>query len=102
MTFPEDVLARVGIFILGTCGFLVARHIYNRKKNAHGVLSRRLFVFLFFSLPLRLYKVAVSACPTKKIQKSKTSLNLGPWKLGEGWGRSGARGRGAPAKKAKK
>ena len=38
MTFPEDVLARVGIFILGTCGFLVARHIYNRKKNAQPLI----------------------------------------------------------------
>lgn len=32
MIFSEDVLARVAIFILGICGFFVARHIYKHKK----------------------------------------------------------------------
>lgn len=34
MTFPEDVLIRIAIFVLGVCGFLVAKHIRNHKiKN---------------------------------------------------------------------
>ncbi len=32
MTFPEDVLIRIAIFVLGVCGFLVARHIFKHKK----------------------------------------------------------------------
>lgn len=33
MIFPEDVLTRLGIFVLGFCGFLVARHIHNHKNS---------------------------------------------------------------------
>ncbi|MEX2052087.1 MAG: vitamin K epoxide reductase family protein [Candidatus Paceibacterota bacterium] len=32
MIFSEDILARVAIFILAVCGFLVAKHIYKHKK----------------------------------------------------------------------
>ncbi len=33
MIFPEDVLLRVAILILGLCGFTVARHISKHKNN---------------------------------------------------------------------
>ncbi len=32
MTFSDDVLVRIAIFILGVSGFLVAWHIYKHKK----------------------------------------------------------------------
>ncbi|OGI94968.1 hypothetical protein A3A03_02230 [Candidatus Nomurabacteria bacterium RIFCSPLOWO2_01_FULL_40_18] len=32
MTFSDDILIRVAIFVLGVCGFLVARYIYTHKK----------------------------------------------------------------------
>ena len=32
MTFPENILIKVAIFVLGLCGFMVARHIYKHKK----------------------------------------------------------------------
>lgn len=34
MIFTYEVLVRIAIFVLGVSGFLVARHIYNHKKNA--------------------------------------------------------------------
>lgn len=33
MTFSEDVLLRMAIFVLGLCGFWVARHIYKHKNS---------------------------------------------------------------------
>ncbi len=33
MIFSSDIEARVAIFILGICGFLVARHIFKHKNN---------------------------------------------------------------------
>ena len=33
MIFSEDVLVRIVIFILGLCGFAIARHIYHHKNN---------------------------------------------------------------------
>ncbi len=33
MTFSEDILARVIVFILGVCGFFVAFHIYKKKRG---------------------------------------------------------------------
>jgi uncharacterized membrane protein len=33
MQFSNDVLAQAAIFVLGVCGFLVARHIYKHKNN---------------------------------------------------------------------
>jgi len=32
MIFSDDVLARMTIFVLAICGFLVSRHIYKHKK----------------------------------------------------------------------
>ncbi|MCE9548780.1 vitamin K epoxide reductase family protein [Candidatus Nomurabacteria bacterium] len=32
MIFSEDVLIRTAIFVLASCGFLVAKHIYKHKK----------------------------------------------------------------------
>lgn len=34
MIFSNDVSLRIAIFILGVCGFAVARHIYKHKNNA--------------------------------------------------------------------
>lgn len=35
MEFSEDILIRIAVFVLGVCGFMVARHIYkHKKKNA--------------------------------------------------------------------
>lgn len=33
MIFSDDVLIRIAIFILGVCGFAVARHVYHHKNN---------------------------------------------------------------------
>lgn len=33
MTFSEDVIARLIIFILAVCGFFVAKHIHKHKKE---------------------------------------------------------------------
>lgn len=33
MQFSEETLIQIAIFILGLCGFLVARHIYKHKNN---------------------------------------------------------------------
>ena len=33
MEFGDDILAQVGILLLGVCGFLIARHIYRHKNN---------------------------------------------------------------------
>ena len=33
MIFSDDILVRVGIFILGLCGFAVAWHIFKHKNN---------------------------------------------------------------------
>ena len=33
MQFSGDILAQATIFLLGVCGFLVARHIYKHKNN---------------------------------------------------------------------
>ncbi len=32
MIFSEDILARIAVFILGVCGFFVAKHIHKHKK----------------------------------------------------------------------
>ncbi len=32
MIFSDDILFRIMIFVLGLCGFMVARHIYKHKK----------------------------------------------------------------------
>jgi uncharacterized membrane protein len=34
MQFSEDILLRVAVFVLGVCGFLIARHIREHKKTA--------------------------------------------------------------------
>jgi|SRR3989338_1301314 len=33
MIFSEDIFIRIAIFVLGLCGFAVARHIYKHKNN---------------------------------------------------------------------
>lgn len=33
MMFPEDILAKIAVFALASCGFVVARHIYKHKKS---------------------------------------------------------------------
>lgn len=33
MQFSDDILIQTAIFVLGVCGFLVARHIYRHKNN---------------------------------------------------------------------
>ena len=33
MAFSNEILIRLAIFLLGICGFLVARHIYKHKKE---------------------------------------------------------------------
>jgi len=33
MQFSDDILIQIAIFVLGLCGFMVARHIYKHKKN---------------------------------------------------------------------
>ena len=33
MIFSDDIFVRVAIFVLGLCGFAVARHIYKHKSN---------------------------------------------------------------------
>ena len=33
MIFGEHILLRIGISILGLCGFLVAKHIYKKKRS---------------------------------------------------------------------
>ena len=35
MIFSDEVLLKISIFLLGLCGFLVARHIYKHKKAEH-------------------------------------------------------------------
>lgn len=34
MQFHDDTLLRIAVFILGVCGFLVARHIWEHKKSS--------------------------------------------------------------------
>jgi uncharacterized membrane protein len=38
MAFSEDFFVRIIIFVLGLCGFMVARHIYKHKNNAESPL----------------------------------------------------------------
>jgi len=33
MQFSNDILIRIAIFVLGLCGFMVARHIYKHKND---------------------------------------------------------------------
>ncbi len=38
MTFSNDIFTRIIIFVLGLCGFFVARHIYKHKNNKEAPL----------------------------------------------------------------
>ncbi len=38
MPFSKDILIRIIIFVLGLCGFLVARYIYKHKNNKEAPL----------------------------------------------------------------